>query len=66
MTFRKLLLILAITQVNNGCNQEPKPCRKHGPKLFTTCVNGVQMWQTISGERGLMVRIDGFKPMACK
>jgi len=62
---KTILFILAITHIGNGCAKQ-EPCRKHGPKLFTTCVNGVQLWQTISGERGLMIRIDGFKPMACK
>ena len=63
--FAALFSLLLITTVGNGCT--PEPCPKPEPKLFTTCVNGVSMWQNINGDKGIMIKLgDGFKPMACK
>jgi hypothetical protein len=55
-----LMLILTACSTKKDCPKPPPP------RLIDLCVNGLRLWQDMSGKRGIMVELDGFKPVRCK
>ena len=55
-----MIMVLAACSKSKEC---PKP---QPPRLIDLCVNGLRLWQDMSGKRGIMVELDGFKPVRCK
>jgi hypothetical protein len=56
--------IIVLCLLLGACSKEcPKP---QPPRLIDVCVNGIRLWQDMNGKRGLMVELDGFKPVRCK
>jgi hypothetical protein len=54
-----LCLLLGACSKSKEC---PKP---QPPRLIDVCVNGLRLWQDMTGKRGIMVELDGFKPVRC-
>jgi hypothetical protein len=57
--------ILIIVMVLVACSKTDD-CKPRPPRLIDICINGIRFWQELGGRRGIMVELNGLRPLRCK